>query len=390
MAQFFHTSGGFTYRPLGSAPQTQIAPKDRAVFDFVMGKKYLEIIGEEVPAAWPKPDAIPALREELRKTSKNKYAIERGYEFPRAWKVSYDEMADRSYGYGLSTDWDYLQLGHLLAHDRAVEPRDRHPRVPEDRGRRWRRRRPPARPAPVQRHAVRRPGCSWRGSRSSTLNWARARSAAGTRSTRATPGRARSSRASATGTSEFELFRAGLMPDLAITEASARVVYDEPNATRAAADAKDGTVTVTKGAPARRLPGARGEGRHREHGPARHAHRPRRRPARQPPGRGVAPRRPRRDHVPPGHAVAATRRHRRRDAGARLSPPRRAGAARRPAAASPPRGAGEDAAEGPHRSATGGARRTVTWLVAVTGSAPLRVVVSSQKGGTQVATVKVQ
>ncbi len=64
-----------------------------------------------MPAAWTKPDAIPALREELRKTSKNKYAIERGYEFPRAWKVSYDEMADRSYGYGLSTDWDYLQLG---------------------------------------------------------------------------------------------------------------------------------------------------------------------------------------------------------------------------------------------------------------------------------------
>ena len=66
MAQFFHTSGGFTYRPLGSAPQTQIAPKDRAVFDFIMGKKYLEIIGEEVPAAWMKPDSIPALREELR------------------------------------------------------------------------------------------------------------------------------------------------------------------------------------------------------------------------------------------------------------------------------------------------------------------------------------
>ena len=159
MAQFFHTSGGFTYRPLGSAPQTQIAPKDRAVFDFVMGKKYLEIIGEDVPAAWTKPDAIPALREELRKTSKNKYAIERGYEFPRAWKVSYDEMADRSYGYGLSTDWDYLQLGHLLAHDRAVEPRDRHARVPEDRrGRRWRRARPAARAAPVQRQAVRRQG----------------------------------------------------------------------------------------------------------------------------------------------------------------------------------------------------------------------------------------
>ena len=111
MAQFFHTSGGFTYRPLGSAPQSRIHPKDLAVFDFVMGRKYLEINGEEVPAAWQKPESIPALRDELRKTSKNKYAIERGYEFPRAWKVSYDELADRTYGFGLSTDWDYLQLG---------------------------------------------------------------------------------------------------------------------------------------------------------------------------------------------------------------------------------------------------------------------------------------
>lgn len=37
-----------------------------------------------------------------------------------------------------------------------------------------------------------------------------------------------------------------------------------------------------------------------------------------------------------------------------------------------------------------GPKRTVTWLVAVKGNAPLRVVVSSQKGGTHVATVKVQ
>jgi hypothetical protein len=37
-----------------------------------------------------------------------------------------------------------------------------------------------------------------------------------------------------------------------------------------------------------------------------------------------------------------------------------------------------------------GPRRTVTWLVAVTGNAPLQVAVSSQKGGTQVAAVKVQ
>ncbi|MBN2264922.1 MAG: hypothetical protein JW775_03820, partial [Candidatus Aminicenantes bacterium] len=111
MAQFYHTSGGFTFRPLGTAPHTRLDPRDVAVLDFVMGKKYLEIIGEEVPEAWKDPARIPELREELRQTSKNKYAIARGYELPRGWRVSYDEVNDRRYGFGMTTDWDFLQLG---------------------------------------------------------------------------------------------------------------------------------------------------------------------------------------------------------------------------------------------------------------------------------------
>jgi hypothetical protein len=51
MAQFYHTSGGFTYRPMGTAPHTRMNSNDVAVFDLVMGKKYLEIIGEEIPEA---------------------------------------------------------------------------------------------------------------------------------------------------------------------------------------------------------------------------------------------------------------------------------------------------------------------------------------------------
>ncbi len=111
MAQWFHTSGGFTYRPLGTAPHSRLDPKDVAILDFVMGKKYLEILGEEVPEAWKDPTKIPALREELRKTSKNKYAIDRGYELPYGWKVSYDEEADRRYGFGMTTDWEFLHFG---------------------------------------------------------------------------------------------------------------------------------------------------------------------------------------------------------------------------------------------------------------------------------------
>jgi len=111
MAQFYHTSGGFTFRPLGTAPHPRLHPKDVAVFDFIMGKKYLEIIGEEIPEAWKDPASIEKLREKLKETSKNKYAIARGYELPRGWRVSYHEQQDRRYAYGMATDWMYMQYG---------------------------------------------------------------------------------------------------------------------------------------------------------------------------------------------------------------------------------------------------------------------------------------
>lgn len=111
MAQNYHTSGGFTYRPMGTAPHSELHPKDVAVFDMIMGKKYLEIIGEEVPEAWQNPEKLPELKEDLEKTSKNKYAKARGYEFPRGWRVSYDEEKDKPYNYGMATDWMYKQLG---------------------------------------------------------------------------------------------------------------------------------------------------------------------------------------------------------------------------------------------------------------------------------------
>ncbi len=111
MAQNYHTAGGFTYRPLGTAPHPDLHPKDVAVFDFIMGKKYLEIIGEEIPEAWKNPDDLDKYKEELEKTSKNKYAIMRGYELPRGWRVSYNEEEDERYNYGMATDWMYLQYG---------------------------------------------------------------------------------------------------------------------------------------------------------------------------------------------------------------------------------------------------------------------------------------
>ena len=391
MAQFFHTSGGFTYRPLGTAPQTQIAPRDRAVFDFILGRKYLEIIGDEVPAAWLKPDAIPALREELRRTSKNKYAIERGYEFPRAWKVSYDELADRSYGYGLSTDWDYLQLGIYSLTTELWNPEIDIPGFPaiaagEDA--------PAARQRALLQFNDRQYGgrafVAWRPFRHPELGDGEIGGWNPKYVSNAWPGEILK------GVCErhvrFELFRAGLMPELAITEASARVVYDDPNATRAAADAKEGAVAVTKGERIGTYRVLEVKAVIENTGPlATHT------------ARGADLRGNRQDVAwlignrdamtflqgTPWQQLGVIDGAMPVPGGA--APPGGRGATAA-SVASPPqgRGGGRGGGGGATQVREGGSRRTVTWLVAVKGNTPLRVVVSSQKGGTQVVTVKVQ
>jgi hypothetical protein len=385
MAQFFHTSGGFTYRPLGSAPQTAIHPKDRAVFDFVMGRKYLEINGEEVPAAWQKPESIPTLREELRKTSKNKYAIERGYEFPRAWKVSYDELADRTYGFGLSTDWDYLQLGIYSLTTELWNPETDIPGFPKAAsGPADRNARPRALLAAQDACCGGRLFVKWHPHKHPELGEGELGGWNPRYTSNAWPGDILA------GVCDrhvrFELFRAGLMPSLAVTSATARAVYDNPSASRAAVAAKDAELTVTKGVPAGRYRVLEVKAVIENTGPlATHT------------GRGVELRGNRQDVVwllgdrdrvtflqgTPWQRLGVID-------GAMAIPGYLAGAGAPPAA-----GAGAPAAAGRRGAAGGwpaevrqsGPRREVTWLVAVTGDTPLRVAVSSQKGGTAVATV---
>lgn len=98
MVQSFHTSGGFTYRPFARWPDDQIHSKDLSVFDRIMGKKYLELHGEELPEAWQDPV------EEAE-------AGGRGYELPRLWRHPYNDDAGRPYGYGIFIDWAYAQYG---------------------------------------------------------------------------------------------------------------------------------------------------------------------------------------------------------------------------------------------------------------------------------------
>ncbi len=95
---------------MGSSPHTAYHPKDVAVMDFIMGRKYLELIGEEVPAVWKDPSGLDQAKAALAQ-GKNKLAALRGYELPRGWRVSYDELSDRQYGYGLSTDWEFRHHG---------------------------------------------------------------------------------------------------------------------------------------------------------------------------------------------------------------------------------------------------------------------------------------
>ena len=131
IAQNFHTSGGFTYRPMGTAPDSDMAPRDIAVYDRIMGKKYLELIGEEIPEAWKETGSLGRFKDELRKTSKNKHAIERGYEMPRGWIHGYNENRDRRYGYGMVIDWMYAQFGAYAVTTELWNPRKDMKGIPE-------------------------------------------------------------------------------------------------------------------------------------------------------------------------------------------------------------------------------------------------------------------
>jgi len=110
IAQFYHTSGGFTFRPMGTAPDSEMSNWDRAVFDQIMGKKYLQIIGDKIPAPWLNKDSLAVYKKQLSK-SPHKIAAKRGYMLPRGWKVSYNERNNKRYSYGMATDWAYKQFG---------------------------------------------------------------------------------------------------------------------------------------------------------------------------------------------------------------------------------------------------------------------------------------
>ncbi len=111
MAQFYHTSGGFTYRPMGVTSDASMHPRDIAVYDLIMGRKYVEMMGDDMPEAWMYPDSIENFKKNFKPEAGNKFAAARGYEMPRTWVVSYNEKEDKRYGFGLQSDWAYQEMG---------------------------------------------------------------------------------------------------------------------------------------------------------------------------------------------------------------------------------------------------------------------------------------
>ena len=131
MVQSYHTSGGFTYRPLARWPDSRLDAKDLAVYDRVMGKKYLELIGEPVPAAWQDakpPAAVPGrggseagLADDQQPQGRGRAAAAAPRATaqpgpgapapPRGFRHAYNDTASTPYGYGVFLDWAYAQFG---------------------------------------------------------------------------------------------------------------------------------------------------------------------------------------------------------------------------------------------------------------------------------------
>jgi hypothetical protein len=107
MVQSFHTSGGYTNRPYGRWPDSRIDAKDLAVFDRILGRKYLELIGEEIPEAWKSeesrtaPNAAPSQGRGGSRAARG----------PTGWRHPYNEEQRTSNGFGLFIDWAYGQFG---------------------------------------------------------------------------------------------------------------------------------------------------------------------------------------------------------------------------------------------------------------------------------------
>lgn len=245
-ANFYHTSGGFTYRPMACAPGTSMNETDIAYYDFVMGKKYLEILGEPVPEEWLNPQKLAEYKTQQQEKGTNKYAQARGYEMPYYWKAPYNESADKIYGSGIAIDWLYAQLGIYAMTTELWNPAKDIPglQIKGD---------GPDRQTELQRQLLKYQDEKYKGSL--FVNWKPFKhpvhgegEIGGWRSiyssNNALPGEPLLNVCEKHW--QFEFFKAGLLPDIAITEASAKVLQTSESKDASVSVDKQ-TVTITKG-----------------------------------------------------------------------------------------------------------------------------------------------
>jgi hypothetical protein len=146
LVQSFDTTGGYSLRPFARWPESRVNVRDLAVLDRVIGKKYLELIGETVPASWTAPlaerpagaqgqagqpaaqgrggrgrgtVATPAATDVQAGTDPQAAAQRRPAEQPRAWRSPYTNAPA---GYGVFFDWAYGQFGAFSVATQLSDP----------------------------------------------------------------------------------------------------------------------------------------------------------------------------------------------------------------------------------------------------------------------------
>jgi len=406
MTQNFHTSGGFTYRVPGTAPDTALAAKDVAVYDLVLGKKYLELIGEKVPEAWLKPEQMADFKTKLRGATKNKYAVERGYEMPRGWIMGYNEERDQRYGYGMVIDWWFQQYGAYAVTTELWNPANDIPGFPkidpqsQDRNEQER--------ALLKYNDEKYGGklfVAWKPFKHPELGDGEIGGWIPKYRGNALPGEP------LLGVCEkhwqFEFFRNGLLPQVAITEAKANVLYTSNSAKEATAVVQGDQVTIKKGAAKGKYKIVEVTATIENKGPlATHVARGAQLPGNRDDVVWLVGDRDKTKFLQgepsmrlgvldgqmkipgmtsgPGGASAPGQRGAGGGAPPQVLPQMPPGMPGMPGGQRGQRGQG---AQSPQQT---GPRREVKWLVAVEGDAPLKVIVTSQKGGTVVKEIAVK
>ena len=268
LVQSFHTSGGFTFRPFARWSDSQIAPKDLAIFDKVMGKKYCELLGADYPAEWDVEPAAPATAQGMRgrqggapqqvvrvqRQAPGQQTARagggggaRGYDLPQEWTHPYNDNQDRPYGFGIFIDWAYAQYGSYSMTTELWNRNRDFPGMPEFTGE----------DAQVQRDRWMVQYQDEHNGGDFFVPWQRYRhpdlgdgeiggwiAQYGSRNN-AFPGEALLNVCDVHW--QFELFKANLLPRVVVTDATAEVLYETNSATEASVTYQGDTATINRG-----------------------------------------------------------------------------------------------------------------------------------------------